>query len=661
MPTQFKRTTTIQKRDANDDGEIEIAISSETPYERWWGIEILSHAADAVDMSRLGDGRHPLLLNHNTDDQIGVVKMAQVDDDHVLRGMVQFSRGQLGQEILTDVQDGIRSLVSVGYFIDEIQEIEPPDTDGPQYSYTPKRKLTGEEFAQEMRAKYGDDYNRSGQAAARGDGDEPPVYVVTRWTPFEASIVPIPADTTVGVGRSAGVDPEPQAADAPETQALAETVTVDDPPTIIILKEEKKMPDPVQKTPAELEIERRDGIQALAEQYAKFLQPDDGPKAVRDGKTTVNQFTDLILSRMVSKHSDTSQLHIGMNGREIERYSFGRALLASMSGDWSKAGLELECSRAVESIMGKSAEGFFVPFEFMNRDFNVGTGTEAGNLVATNLRTDLYVDVLRNAMSMGKLGVTMLAGLTSNVDLPRKATAGTLGLVTEIGSASETGPLTAKATLSPHRISAYTQVSKQALIQASMPLDALIRDDLVTGAAVLLENQCINGAGTGAEIKGLRNVTGIGTVVGGTNGIAPTWGNVVDLESACANANAEPDRYSGYLVNTKVRGKFKQTQFATNLPMIWQNGDTPLNGYRAVVSNNVPNNLTKGTSTTICSASLFGSDWSMAVLGLFGAPDVTVDPYSLASTGQVQITLSQFADMQLRQPACIAKIDDWLA
>ena len=412
-----------------------------------------------------------------------------------------------------------------------------------------------------------------------------------------------------------------------------------------------------QKTPAELEIERRDGIAVLAEQYAKWLDPKDGPDAVRNGRT-IDQFKDFIIGKMESRHTDTSALHIGLNPAEVKRYSFGRALVASITGDWSKAGFEQECSRAVEKIMGRAPEGFYIPFDAFKRDFNVGTAAEAGNLVATNLRTDLYTDALRNAMVMGKLGVRFLTGLSANLDLPRKTTAGTLGMLTEIGSASETAPVTAKATLSPKRIGAFTEVSKQALIQGAMSLEDMIRDDLVTGAAVLLEYQCINGAGTGAEIKGLRNVTGIGTVVGGTNGLAPAWSHVVDLESACANANAEPDRVSGYLINTRLRGKFKQTQFATNLPFIWQNGDMPLNGYRAAVSNNVPSNLTKGTSTTVCSAALFSSDWTMTTIGLFGAPDVTVDPYSKADTGQVKITLNQFADMQHRQPATVAKIDD---
>ena len=52
---------------------------------------------------------------------------------------------------------------------------------------------------------------------------------------------------------------------------------------------------------------------------------------------------------------------------------------------------------------------------------------------------------------------------------------------------------------------------------------------------------------------------------------------------------------------------------------------------------------------------MFGSDWSMGVIGLFGAPDVVVDPYSKSDTGQVKITLNQFADFGLRQPATFAK------
>lgn len=411
------------------------------------------------------------------------------------------------------------------------------------------------------------------------------------------------------------------------------------------------------KTPAELEIERRDAIAAIGEQYKTYVTAEETAQHIRSGKS-VEAFRDFIIAKVTSQHSDTRAIQIGLTPKEIKRYSFGKALVASLTGDWREAGFERECSEAVAKIMGRGAEGFYMPPEAMSRDFNVGTASEAGNLVATDLRSDMFVDVLRNKLVMGQLGARILTGLSSNVDLPRKSTASTIGSVTEIGSASETAPATAKVTLSPKRMAAYVEVSKQALIQSAIALEGMIRDDLVMSAAVNIENQCFNGTGTAPQMTGIRYTASIGTVVGGGNGAAPAWSHLVDLESACANANAEPDQLAGYAINTKLRGKLKQTQLGTNLPFIWQNSGQPVNGYRAAVTNNLPSNLTKGTSTTVCSAAIFGSDWSMATIGLFGAPDIVVDPYTKADTGQVKITLNQFADFGVRQPGCFAKIED---
>ena len=409
----------------------------------------------------------------------------------------------------------------------------------------------------------------------------------------------------------------------------------------------------------EAERTRTNTIIQLGEQYSKFVTPKDIQDACRNGHT-VDMFKDKIIQLMDAKASDVSERMIGLTPKEQQRYSLGRALVASITGDWSAAGFERECSAAAARKFGQTPTGFLVPYDAFHRDFNLGTASEAGNLRPTYLRDDLYVDVLRNNLVAASLGLRILPGLSGNIDMPRKATAGTLGMLAEIGSASETNPTTAKVTLSPKRIGAYTEVSKQALIQSALALEPMIRDDLLQGAAVLMESQILNGVGSSNEMTGIRNTASIGTVTAGANGAALVWDHLVDLESACANSNAEPDRLSGYLVNTKLRGKAKKVTKSTYLPFIWQDGATPLNGYRAAVTNNVPSNLTKGTSTTICSAAIFSSDWSMGVLGLFGAPDITVDPYTKADTGQVKITLNQFADFGVRQPAAFAKIEDIL-
>ena len=652
----YARTHTIEVRAKDDDGLIEMAISSEAPYERWFGIEVLRHTVDAIDLSRLNDGRHPLLINHDTEKQAGVLRSAWLGDDAKLRGKAKFSRSAFGKEIEQDVADGIRTMVSVGY---EILEVEEQKADEKSGELVTVRTLTGEQFEREMRNEHGEHFNRAGPAACRAKGSEPPVYVVTRWRPFEASLVAIPADVDVGVGRSGD-------AAAPK-QAVSEPVGAGDAPQepAVVIKpktQEVKIMSEVIKEPtgAELEAARRDEILALGDQYGKYVGQKDIADALRNGRS-VEQFKDQIMAKMETKHTDTSELHIGMSKKEVQRYSLGRALVAAVSGDWSKAGLERECSQALERVMGRSPEGFFLPFDTFRRDFNVGTSTEAGNLVATDLRGDLYVDALRNAMVLARMGVRFLPGLTGNIDIPRKSSPTSLSRLTEIGSASETSPLTAKLSLSPKRVGGYVEVSKQALIQSSMALESMIRDDLLMSAAVELEDQVINGNGTAPNILGIRNYTTIGSTTAGANGAAPTWAHFVDLESACANSNAEPDMLAGYVTNTKVRGKLKQTQMGTNLPFIWMNGAQPVNGYRVGVTNNVPSNLTKGTSTTVCSGAIFSADWSMEVIGLFGAPDVIVDPYSKAEYGQVKITLNQFSDAGIRQPAAFAKIVDLLA
>lgn len=451
--------------------------------------------------------------------------------------------------------------------------------------------------------------------------------VTVAWKPHEVSAVAVPADVNAAFFRS-----------QPNSRSLMNT----------------------QATDAAAEIT------ALAAQYSKYVGPDDVARAVAE-RMPVEAFQNLILRKMESGHTSASAPFLDMTRQEASRYSFGRALQALATGDWTRAGFERECSRALEKLTGQTAEGMLLPSMAWARDFNAGTATEAGNLIATDMRGDLFVDALRNSMVLGRLGVRMLPNLTGNVDIPRKSTPSTLAMLSEIGSASETNPQTAKLTLTPRRVSAFVEISKQALIQSGIAVEAMVRDDLLVGAAVLIENQCINGNGTAPNILGIRNYTTIGTTTAGANGASLIWDHLVDLETVCANSNAEPAGLAGYVSNSRVRARAKRTARGTNLDFILPpnateaaDGLVKLNGYRFAVTNNIPNNLTKGTSTTVCSSIVFSSDWSMAVLGLFGAPDVVIDPYTLAATGQVRITLNQFVDFGLRQPAAFAKIDDVL-
>jgi HK97 family phage major capsid protein len=621
----FRRSFSLEHKALDKENrKVELAFSSDEPYERWWGIEILDHGAKSVRLGRLNDGRHPLLVNHDLNRQAGVIEKAWIDDDRKGRSKARFGKGAYASEIFEDVNDGIRSLVSVGYAIHKVIE-ESTEKDGT----VKQRELTGDQFRALVLSE---DFARAIEAK-RASSEKVSTFRVIDWEPYENSIVAVPADTTVGIGRSA----EPA-------------------PRIEVVQPEKTR---MEKKPEELERERVSLLLTLGTQYAKYITAEDVGQAIRDGKS-VADFKEVIMQKMQTAHSDTSAARIGMSAKEVQRYSLVRACVAAMSGSWAQAGLELEASKAVAKMLRQEPSGFFVPWDAFQRDFNVGTGSEAGNLVATELRPDLFVDVLRNKLVLGQLGIRILAGLTSNLDIPKKTVAGAISRVTEIQALTETNPQTGKVSLSPKRLGAYVEYSKQALIQSAMAIEPMLRDDLLQGVALDMQDQVINGSGAGANMRGIRNTSGIGSVVGGANGAAIAWSHFVDLESACANVNAEPDQVSGYLTNTKVRGATKKTQKGTNLPFIWDNGAMPLNGYRAAISNSVPSNLTKGTSTTIASSVLFGSDWSMSVLGLFGAPDIVVDPVTLATTGQVRITINQYADHGVRLPACFASMDDAL-
>lgn len=600
--------------------ETELSFSSEAPYERWWGIEVLGHKNTECDMSWMASGRAPLLKDHRSTDQIGVVSRAWLRDRRG-KAVVRFGHSQLAEQEMTDADAGVRINVSVGY---EIRELE----------------------------------------LVKKDGDVS-TYRVTDWLPLECSLVSIPADMTVGIGRS--VDADPAEPVKPQGETRAQTTPAQPRMEHTMTQAAADKP----QTGDEAFKTNVTTIQRLAKAYEKYLKPTDVADAIAAG-ADAQKFNELVMERISTGATDATTLAgMGATQKEAKRYSFMRALQAQIPGINVDAGLEREASAAIAKAMGKEAEGIFIPTDVMldglygrkaneKRDFLAGTANQAGNLIQQSVDASMWTDVLRPALVLARLGVNVLPGLRDNIAIPRKTVAGTLAMLTEVAAASETQPTTALPVLSPKRVGAYVEPSKQSIIQGVLGVEAMLRQDLLDGAAILMENQGINGDASGANARGIRNVSGIGSVVGGTNGANLAWSHVVGLETAVANANANSTSRAGYLVNTKIRGTAKTTQKATNLPFMWDNGEFPLNGYRAEVTNNVPSNLTKGTSSGVCSSAVFSSDWSMFLMGLFGGLDVTVDPYSLAINAQIRITLNVFFDFLCRQPGAFATTDDML-
>ncbi|MCP4828685.1 MAG: phage major capsid protein, partial [Proteobacteria bacterium] len=130
-----RRAFTIERDSAIDEAErtVELAFSSEEPYERHFGTEILDHSPESIQLGRMTDGA-PVLVDHDPTDHVGVVESVSVDGDRRGRAIVRFGRGARATEIFNDVVDGIRRSISVGYkVLDMIMEREATDGKPPVY------------------------------------------------------------------------------------------------------------------------------------------------------------------------------------------------------------------------------------------------------------------------------------------------------------------------------------------------------------------------------------------------------------------------------------------------------------------------------------------------------------------------------------------------
>lgn len=359
---------------------------------------------------------------------------------------------------------------------------------------------------------------------------------------------------------------------------------------------------------------------------------------------------------------------IGMNEREMQQYSLLRAIRAQATGDWRNAGLEREASDTVAAMLKREAQGFFVPLDWMSSRHSA-PGAEkravslsgAASVIQTDLPAGSFIDLLRNRLMLRAAGAVFLTGLVGNLDLMKRSAGASLSWVAN-GAApgSEASQTLTAVQLRPKTGAAYIDVYRTALNQSSLDLEMLIRDDLSASMQVGIDAAGLHGTGSSNQPTGIAATSGIGSVAGGTNGLAPTWGNIVSLETEVAVDNADVGRL-GYMTNAKVRGKLKQTPkvASTDSVMIWRDDVAqPLNGYPAWITNNVSSTLTKGTSSGVCSAIFFGN-WADLVIGMWGGMDITADiPDN--RTGTVRVAAILDVDVAVRRAESFAAMLDAL-
>ena len=609
--TRVERALTFERAQVDVAARtIEMAFSSETPYERWWGIEVLDNSAPAVRLGRLTSGG-PLLMDHDTRDQVGVIESVRIDADRVGRAVVRFGKSARAEEVWQDVQDGIRRNVSVGYAIHKATLVETSDTGADTYR-------------------------------------------ITDWEPLEISLVSVPADASVGIGRSAADGGDHPIQFIKEQSMPAENNT----PAPAAPVDHSAIERAATERAHQDATKRAADIIAIGEMFAKQGGERKASEALRAGKS-VEQFRADMLQHMATQPVPTAD--VGLSDKEARAFSFVRAFNALANpGDrkaQEAASFEREASDAVAAKQGRSAQGFFVPTEVQRRDLTVSTATAGGNTVATNLLAASFIDLLRNKLAVTGLGAQFLSGLVGNIAIPRATGGATAYWVAESSAPTESQAAFDQVTMSPKTVGAYSDISRKLLQQSSIDVEGFVRNDLASVLALAIDLAAINGTAAGNQPRGLLATSGIGDVAGGTNGAAPTWANMVELESDIAIANADVGTM-GYLTNAKVRGKLKTTSKVSGQNgFVWEDG--MVNGYNAAVSNQVPSNLVKGTSGAVASAIIFGN-WSDLIIGQWGTLDLMVDPYSGSTSGTVRVVALQDVDIAVRNAVSFSAMLDAL-
>jgi len=361
-------------------------------------------------------------------------------------------------------------------------------------------------------------------------------------------------------------------------------------------------------------------------------------------------------------------LGIESSAPEFQAYSISRAIKAAYDSvglpatatkTWENAGLEKAVSDLAQTRTGTAPNGqFFLPLGLLSRDFNAGTAAQAGNLISSIKGNDAAADPLRKASELANLGATTLTGLRGDLSVPRFESSSAAGWKGEVAAAAEITETTQAVSLAPKRVTAVMVASLQALFQTIPLLDQTLARHLRRAIMEQLDDACINGTGGADDVVGVRSTSGVGAVVGGTDGAALTFAHLADLEDLPRDANV-PETLSGYLVNSKTRRWLRTQPKDTGLDYCWQGGNRPLLGHRAPVSNTLPSNLTKGSSGAVCSTVIFSADWSNLLIGIYGGGvDVTVDRYTLADVGKLRVVLNLYVGAGVLVPGAFAKMDD---
>lgn len=588
----FQRAATIERKTVDAKARtVEVAFSSEIEVKRWFGIEILDHAPESVQLARLQNGG-AVLMGHSHGDQVGVVESVRIDADRIGRAVIRFGKSARAEEIFQDVLDGIRKHISVGYQINE--------------------------------------YKRT-----KGEGTSPDVVRATKWTPYEISFVSIPADTSVGVGRSIGDAAEIK----PEIETPKQEGKREMPEKNVVVKDEKDKID-LDKVRAEAVKADRERISGIERAFAQTSNIPEAIKrdAIEKGLSEM-EFRAAAFDALSVAPGRTPDMKVEeMRKAEKKDFSLVRAIMAQVSGDWTQAGFEREVSKELARENSIIGGGLMVPMSVFAERADMTTG--AGLYGDTHMAGQ-FIDTLKAETQMGKLGARFLPGLVGSLSIPKKTGNAAFGFVAEKADAQTGDVPVGNINMAGKHIGGVVPLTFELMRQSSPAIEDIVRADMLEGMALAIDLAAFNADGTGNNPLGILNTIGIHTItVEDTTGKVPTWDEIVGMEAALEDVNALKGSLS-YVMRPTIKSALKTAKKdAGSGEFIWKGNE--VNGYKAHSTTQMPVN-----------SSLFGN-YSDVLIGMWGA--VELIPKRNEKTGGLDIGCHHMIDVGVRRAESFCKV-----
>lgn len=610
----------------NDDGTVTFPLSSEQPYRRYYWEhgeldEILSHDPSAVDLSWVKGGSAPVLDTHNRGGLKNVI--GRIVDGELRDGRLyvtaELSDAEDDISTIQKITSGIIRNVSVGY---DIIKYEVNEDDG--------------------------------------------TYTVTRWKPTEASFVPLPADPTVGIGRTAdmkGKNMKP----ATNPGGGANTATL--------------MPglDADTRSDEERAQALESSINEIAALAATHNMSDVARGYIsgcvqRGVEPSLPMFKGIVRSNL-PEGTPLVNTDIGLNDKERQSFSLVRLMRALDDDKYTGAGFEMEASaaarKAQEKIRTSEHSGLVLPTDLMNSwgKFEIdgvrydsrnssmmqtvnqqlraalATGGNANILTVDHL-ADRFIDNLRNASAVLGAGATMLDGLSSDIEIPggdQNIAANWLG--SEDADATESNPTFRKVSLAPKDVAVYTDLTRRMIQQSTIAIEAYVRMQQVEAMRLAIDLAALYGSGATGIPLGLANTTGIGSKLFAA--AVPTRGEIIDLRTSVAVTNA--GRGVTYLGNSLMVGDLQQTDVQPGSPT------------GQFLMNNDANRLVGNDyreSNQVTDGDLFAGIWSDLLIGMWGGVQIDRSTERKFLSGGVSFRTIGTVDVGVRRTGSFALGND---